>query len=288
MAAGLGRRSGRTWVLGQKAGLWGVYSMRALRQALRSGLWKALSHLKAARTRRWLNRLVQAPAMKMDTKPTMVFAPHQDDETFGCGGLIALKRQAGVAVVVVFLTDGSRSHGADPDLDLAKRRRQEAHDALAILGVAAEQVHFLDLPDSGLFDLAPERRRMAVEQLARLLEDFAPKEVYVPHQADRHRDHEAAHALVCDALGSVRFREPITLWQYPIWLLWEAPLSFDLDRPELAKVCRLTINPVLEHKQKAIGIYSSQTGDGGSGVLPPGFTDQFLRSFELYFGPDIV
>ncbi len=35
-----------------------------------------------------------------------MFSPHQDDEAFGCGGMIALKSEQGIPVVVVFLTDG--------------------------------------------------------------------------------------------------------------------------------------------------------------------------------------
>lgn len=38
--------------------------------------------------------------------PSVIVFPHQDDETFGCRGLIALKRQLGVRVAVVVLTAG--------------------------------------------------------------------------------------------------------------------------------------------------------------------------------------
>ena len=40
-------------------------------------------------------------------KRVLVVAPHQDDETLGCGGLIARKRYEGLPVHVVFITDGS-------------------------------------------------------------------------------------------------------------------------------------------------------------------------------------
>ncbi len=48
----------------------------------------------------------------------MVFSPHQDDETLGCGGMIARKREQGIPVVVTFLTDGRGSHGLDPHIQL--------------------------------------------------------------------------------------------------------------------------------------------------------------------------
>ncbi len=60
---------------------------------------------------------------------TIVFAPHQDDETLGCGALIAHKRNDGQPVHVVFLTDGSCSHPNHPrvtPVEIAELRAQEA------------------------------------------------------------------------------------------------------------------------------------------------------------------
>ena len=37
----------------------------------------------------------------------MVFAPHPDDETIGCGGSAALYGQAGIPVQALVMTDGS-------------------------------------------------------------------------------------------------------------------------------------------------------------------------------------
>ena len=39
-------------------------------------------------------------------RQVLVFAPHPDDEVFGCGGAIALHAQAGHPVRVVLLTAG--------------------------------------------------------------------------------------------------------------------------------------------------------------------------------------
>src|ERR1700731_2508358 len=40
----------------------------------------------------------------------VVVAPHPDDETLGCGGLIALASQLGRNIQVVFISDGVGSH----------------------------------------------------------------------------------------------------------------------------------------------------------------------------------
>ena len=40
-------------------------------------------------------------------KRLLVFAPHPDDEVFGCGGLLA-KQEAAEAFMIVLLTDGAK------------------------------------------------------------------------------------------------------------------------------------------------------------------------------------
>ena len=41
-----------------------------------------------------------------EASAVVVFAPHPDDEVFGCGGALALHARAGVSVHVVLLTEG--------------------------------------------------------------------------------------------------------------------------------------------------------------------------------------
>jgi LmbE family N-acetylglucosaminyl deacetylase len=43
-------------------------------------------------------------------KTALIFSPHFDDETLGCGGMIIKKKQIGAKVKIVFMTDGSKSH----------------------------------------------------------------------------------------------------------------------------------------------------------------------------------
>jgi LmbE family N-acetylglucosaminyl deacetylase len=40
----------------------------------------------------------------------VVFSPHPDDETLGCGSTIIKKKRLGADVTIVFMTDGSKSH----------------------------------------------------------------------------------------------------------------------------------------------------------------------------------
>jgi N-acetylglucosamine malate deacetylase 1 len=266
-------------------------TLRRWRQVGRSVVWHAVSYLKAVRVRIWLKQIDREGRAEfiVNAKRALIFAPHQDDETLGCGGLIALKCSQDVPVDVVFLTDGSQSHGSQSkkgtqaqQLHVLKRK-QEAEAALAILGVPPARIHFLNFQDGSLFQLSKEHRREGVERLAELLRDSVPEEVYLPHQQDRHPDHEATYTLALEALHLAGLRAPVTIWQYPIWYFWDAPSEFNLRHPQLNGLHGLPIDAVREQKKRAIAVYASQTGDAQSGVLPPGFLEQFIGSFELFF-----
>ncbi len=92
----------------------------------------------------------------------LVFAPHCDDETLGCGGLIQQTLAAGGTVRTVMLTngDGFRTAverqartlriGPQDYIRFAALRQDESHTALAELGVPNRDVLFLGYPDRGL------------------------------------------------------------------------------------------------------------------------------------------
>jgi len=212
-------------------------------------------------------------------KSVMVFSPHQDDETLGCGGTIALKREHGIPVTVVFLTDGGQGF---VDLDahsqgkIIQTRKQEAVTALEVLGVKESSIYFLDKPDGKLQFLAREERQNTIQQVTELLKTHQPGEVYVPHRRDCHKDHEATYEIVKEAIARAKIESE--LLQYPIWLFWEAPLFLKLKLKDIASASRLKITSVRDKKYKAMSYYGSQLE-----ILPPAFVNLFLRSDEIFF-----
>lgn len=151
--------------------------------------------------------------------PAVVVAPHPDDETLGCGALIAAKRRRGAEVGVVFLTDGAASHprfGADR---LRALRREEGLAACSMLGVAAADVTFLDFPDGHLH----EHVEGAAASVRRIISERRPAELFVTGPTDPHRDHRAASRVVAAARRGVdpRVREyPIWQWNHWPWVRW--------------------------------------------------------------------
>ena len=103
--------------------------------------------------KRYLKQIARLePLSAKDLAATaLVFSPHQDDETLGCGGTIIRKREAGAEIKIVFMTDGSQSHHHFiPEDELIALRQQEAVKAAQTLNVAAEDVVFFGFRDGEL------------------------------------------------------------------------------------------------------------------------------------------
>lgn len=95
----------------------------------------------------------------------IIFAPHCDDETLGCGGLIANSVANGARVRIVLVTNGDgyklaigkayKTLRITPQrcIDFAYRRQQETLRAVAVLGVPKSGVTFLGYPDRGVDQL---------------------------------------------------------------------------------------------------------------------------------------
>src|SRR6202167_1978892 len=99
----------------------------------------------------------------------LILAPHADDETLGCGALIAACCERGQPPVVVILTDGAASHPGSkqyPPERLRQLRAEEARQAVAALGLASENLLFFDYPDTAL----PSSRAVS-ERVAGLARD---------------------------------------------------------------------------------------------------------------------
>jgi LmbE family N-acetylglucosaminyl deacetylase len=216
-----------------------------------------------------------------------IVAPHPDDESLGCGGLIALLRDAGRPVTVIFVSDGAASHPGSrryPPAALRRLREAEGREAASILRVLPGDSIFLGLPDAMVPAATADPRFAPVaERLADLFEERGTDTVAVTTRNDPHRDHQASYALVEAAVR--RLTRPILLLEYAIWA--ENPWT-PADR-----LWRIDIGPVLERKKAAIACHRSQLtnliDDVGDGVrLAPAMLARFESPFETFRvrGPD--
>lgn len=159
----------------------------------------------------------------------LVFSPHPDDETLGCGGTLALLRDNGCAVKVVFVTDGGGA-GSLPEGSIAIRQ-QEAKAALTTLGV--QDWLFLDEPD-GSFRSHPKFERQALE----IMQHFQADWLFLPSVLDYHRDHVA----IGQTLFSIwqRYKTAERLFFYEIWS--PVPATHVVDISSVIDLKRQAIN----------------------------------------------
>lgn len=215
--------------------------------------------------------------------PTVVVVPHPDDEALGCGGLLALLRQAGQPVAAVLVSDGSMSHPHSQAFSTVARRElryAEFRHALSVLGVdeADENVLYLHLLDGAVPSEDQPGFGEAAARLAGFLNDKQPTTVLVPWRRDPHPDHRAASQLTAAALAQLA--QPPQRLEYLVWA-WERAAPADLPRPEEGVGFQLAIEPVLAQKQRAIAAHRSQLAPGIITDDPDGFllSDTMLAHF---------
>jgi len=180
----------------------------------------------------------QAQSLAEDAlkRSAVVFAPHPDDETLGCGGTIIKKRQAGAKVSLVFMTDGRTSHGHLMDVtELVARRTDEAIAAAQALGISRDDVTFLNFRDGVLM----LNQDTAISNVARILDQQRPEQIFLPYYRDRIADHHATNRIVRVALQTYPYT--VMLFEYPIWF-WQHWPWVNLPRPLQRKTLAIIRN----------------------------------------------
>lgn len=143
---------------------------------------------------------------------SIVFSPHPDDETLGCGGTIALKKHLGIHVKVVFMTDGRKSHShLMKEEKLAELRKREALRASSVLGLTENDVLFLGFYDKEL------RKHIvsAKSKVKKIIIKNTPEVVYIPYKKETPDDHAITHLIVLSSLKEINYKGLIC--EYPIW-----------------------------------------------------------------------
>ena len=228
----------------------------------------------------------------------LIIAPHPDDESLGCGGAIALLRRQAQPVHVLFVSDGTMSHPRSQRYPAEARRalrEQEAHNALAILGVNASEITFLRLPDTQvptvqeiiLSASSAGRFKKATSLIYHHLQRIRPQTVLVPWRRDPHGDHRATWQLLRAAVD--RHDTDVRWLEYPIWV-WETTQPDDMPSPADGVWFKLDISEVLPQKRQAIAAHVSQTtslidDDPDGFMLSPAMISHFTQPYEYYLAP---
>jgi LmbE family N-acetylglucosaminyl deacetylase len=246
------------------------------------------------RRMRWLAVALGRTALRLASVPyepkdgtAVIFAPHQDDESLGCGALVARKRNEGLPVHVVFITDGSASHPGHPTLspeNIATIRAAEAREALRLLGVESNAIHCLQAPDGALPQLSQDVKNDLVDRITRLLEEIEPDEIFLPCSPDGSSEHEAAFQIVIEAAGRTTDRN-CEIWQYPVWSWWNPLLLarhiavFGLCRSQRAEDFQaIKIRALQQYRSQMEPLPPQMTPS-----LPPELVRVFQTDHEFFF-----
>lgn len=221
--------------------------------------------------------------------PTLVVAPHPDDESLGCGGTISRLRQLGLPVFVLFVSDGTMSHPNSrtyPAERLRNLREAEARAALDVLGVAPDACAFMRLRDTQVPQPGEPAFAPAAADLRILLARVAPRTVLVPWLRDPHRDHRASRHLLAEACRLLPAQVQPRVLEYLIWL-WELGGPDDMPRPDERRVWQVPIAEVMAQRNRAIAAHRSQVtrlidDDPTAFYLSPELLTHFDDPYELF------
>lgn len=232
------------------------------------------------------------------------------------GGVMAQAVRRGERVAVVLITNGDLSCERD-----GRVRQAETIDALAAIGVGEEHVRFLGYPDGHLAELtttpleverlgpdgrcaratttwatrgkprvgapAPLTSTALTDDLAAVVGELRPRDVYVPHGLDEHRDHAMTYVFFRRALERLEVAprrahrslvHAAGCWPAPGC---ERPLQLEAPMPPLPGGLvpdeRVAIDAQL--KLSWIGRYRSQL----DGPLEQDWLASFARTDEVFF-----
>lgn len=201
----------------------------------------------------------------------LILAPHPDDETLCCGGMIAGAIVAGAQVSVVWATAGDGFEFAaslaertldpgDPQMRaLGQTRAQEALKAAAALGIPASHTVMLGYPDGGLSALfttnytetytarttgasavyvrgaqtpgAPFTGQALEADLGRVLDRVKPDLVLAPAPQDFHPDHRTLSYIALRLMSARGQAGRLRFWGVHGGLEWPVPKGLHPELP---------------------------------------------------------
>ncbi len=219
---------------------------------------------------------------------TLIVAPHPDDESLGCGGIIQYLLKQQTPVFVCFITSGEASHPYSlkyPSKVLSKLRERESIKACKILGINSDHITFFRCKDGGLSTMNSFQKKDLILNLGNLIYHKNISSVFLPWRRDGHPDHKATYEI--GRIAVEELNKNIQIVEYPIWL-WKNSEKQDWPISEEVEIFRLDISEMLLKKRKAIFAHKSQTTNliddaQGGFLLTADLLSPFLRSEEFFF-----
>lgn len=191
-----------------------------------------------------------------EARQVLVFAPHPDDEVFGCGGALALLREQKIPVSVIIVTNGAAGGDGDSG-NLTQIRSQESRTAATLLGLP-EPV-FWGHPDRSL-----AYGEKLIESLTEAILSTDADLVFLPSPTELHPDHQVLAFAGAEALRRLGGDRRAAFYE----------INLPLPRPNLF----VDISRVAEQKMAAMRCFPSQLEE-----QPYDARIEGLNRFRSYF-----
>jgi LmbE family N-acetylglucosaminyl deacetylase len=238
--------------------------------------------------------------MDGERRRLLVVVAHPDDESFGCGSLLAYASAAGVHTTVCCATRGEAGDNNQTLAEastLGELRERELHDAAHVLGVS--DVRVLDWLDSNMVgepapgSLVAASTEDVAEVVTRVIEECRPDVVVTLDGSDGHRDHAHIRDATLAAVGRATWQvERVYLSCLPRSLMvrWAQYLSEtnpgsnylglgELGTADEDITTVIDTSSVYDVRWQAIRAHASQTSPFE--ILPPELQRAFLATDRL-------
>ena len=153
----------------------------------------------------------------------LVIAPHPDDESIGCGGIMKIYPKN---FDVISLT-----HGTQNDI-----RYSEMKNAMDFAGI--HNLKMLDLTDKKVIEGQEKFNKIDISNY-----DY----IFIPYIFDQHKDHKAVSVLLREKLKDKKYKKGLKIAYYEVWSTINMPQYY------------VDISKVVEDKKKMINFHKSQT-----------------------------
>jgi len=138
-----------------------------------------------------------------------VFAPHPDDEVFGCGGAIMRHIEQNVPVRVIIVSDGAHGVSDENKTEYTQQRRNESITAAHILGYG--------MP---IFWQYQDRQvcysEKLIQEILTAIRETGADLVYAPSVFEMHPDHRAMGMAVVEAIRRIGKAVRVVLYEVGI------------------------------------------------------------------------
>ena len=181
---------------------------------------------------------------------TLVIAPHPDDETLGCGGTLLRKKTEGVHLAWLIVTGISEQTGWT--VNQVTQRDVEINKVAELIGF--DHIYNLRLPTTQL-DMIPKNN--LIERFGKIIQEFRPEEVLLPHRSDVHTDHKIVYDVTVSCVKW--FRHPYVLRVMAYETISETEFGLNFEASFVPNVF-IDISDYLQKKIEIMESYKTELG----------------------------